>query len=93
MLDGEILSWKNNKVASFALLQQRIGRKKISPKMLDEIPVILMSYDLLEYNYKDWREKSLSERRIELERVLSQGEIKQTEKFSLITRTSSNKLA
>ena len=54
----------------FAVLQTRIGRKNISKKQLQEAPISFFVYDLLEYNYEDWREKSLVERRKKLEEIV-----------------------
>jgi DNA ligase-1 len=68
-IDGEILTWKEANVLPFAMLQQRIGRKVVSKKMLEEIPVILMAYDLLEYKGKDIRAQALTERREILTRL------------------------
>lgn len=71
VLDGELLPWKDGRVLPFALLQRRIGRKKVSKKLLQEIPVILLCYDLLEYGGMDVREKPQSERRVALEYVVT----------------------
>jgi DNA ligase-1 len=68
-IDGEILPWKEANVLPFALLQQRIGRKVVSKKMLEEIPVIVMAYDLLEYKGEDIRALPLMQRREILTRV------------------------
>ncbi len=54
----------------FAVLQTRIGRKNISKKQLQEAPISFFVYDLLEYNYEDWREKPLTERRKKLEEIV-----------------------
>ena len=67
VIDGEILPWKDNSVQLFASLQKRIGRKTVSKKLLEEIPVVLMAYDLIEGNGIDLRETPLSERRAKLE--------------------------
>ena len=48
VLDGEILPWNEGAVLPFAELQKRIGRKALTKKMLADIPVVLMAYDLLE---------------------------------------------
>ena len=48
VLDGEIVVWKDGGVAPFALLQQRIGRKTLTKKVLAEAPVGFIAYDLLE---------------------------------------------
>ena len=72
VLDGEILAWdfENDKVRSFADLQKRLGRKKVSKAILEEIPVGFMAYDLLEIDSVDLRAKSTSERRDVLEKWL-----------------------
>jgi DNA ligase-1 len=55
----------------FAALQTRIGRKNITRKQLNEAPVAFFAYDLLEYNYEDFRNKPLSERRSKLEEIVN----------------------
>jgi DNA ligase-1 len=51
----------------FAALQTRIGRKNVTKKNLQEVPVGFIAYDLLEYEGQDWRNRSLTERRAQLE--------------------------
>lgn len=70
VIDGEILPWKEANVLPFAQLQLRIGRKTLTKKILTDIPVILMAYDLLEINSEDIRSKPLSERRATLFKLL-----------------------
>ena len=74
VLDGELLAWafESARPQPFAALQQRIGRKTLSRKLLAETPVVLLVYDQLEWQGQDWRERPLSERRAQLERVLSE---------------------
>lgn len=72
VIDGEILPWKEDKVLPFADLQKRIGRKTLSKKLLQEIPVVLMAYDLVEFEGTDLREQSLAARRELLERLVEQ---------------------
>ena len=72
VLDGEILAMKDGKPLSFHLLQQRIGRKTISKKHMQDVPVYFMAYDLLEANGEDLRTKSLVSRRILLESLLKE---------------------
>jgi DNA ligase-1 len=55
VLDGEILVWKEGCPAPFALLQQRIGRKSLTKKVLAEAPVTFMAYDVLEWEGADVR--------------------------------------
>ena len=70
MLDGELLPWAAGSVLPFAQLQRRIGRKTLSRKMLQEVPVVLLTYDLLEWQGEDWRSRPLLERRGQLEALL-----------------------
>jgi DNA ligase 1 len=70
VLDGEIVVWKNERVAPFALLQRRIGRKAPGAKILADAPVVLLAFDLIELEGRDLRELPLAERRERLERLL-----------------------
>jgi DNA ligase-1 len=70
VIDGEIVVWKDS-VQPFALLQQRIGRKTLSKKILEDAPVAVLAYDLLEHHGDDWRNHTQAERRAQLERVIS----------------------
>ncbi|TFF09611.1 ATP-dependent DNA ligase [Pseudomonas sp. BCA14] len=71
VIDGEIVVWKDT-VQPFALLQQRIGRKTLSKKVLEDAPVAVLAYDLLEYQGHDWRNHTQAERRTQLEQVIAQ---------------------
>jgi DNA ligase-1 len=71
VLDGELVAGSADAVLPFAKLQQRIGRKKLSPALLAQIPAYFIAYDLLESGGRDWRSRSLRERRAQLERVVS----------------------
>jgi len=70
VLDGEILVLKEGKVGTFGDLQTRLGRKKISKKQLQENPVALFAYDLLEWSGIDIRPKPLKVRRTLLEAIM-----------------------
>ncbi|KJH81030.1 ATP-dependent DNA ligase [Stutzerimonas stutzeri] len=59
-------------VQPFALLQQRIGRKNLTAKVLQDAPVAVLAYDLLEWQGDDWRQRPLRERRQRLEAVVEQ---------------------
>lgn len=76
VIDGEIVVWKTDEngigqVQSFALLQQRIGRKTLNAKILENIPVAVLAYDLLEWQGADWRNQPQSTRREQLEKVVA----------------------
>jgi DNA ligase-1 len=60
-------------VQPFALLQQRIGRKTLDKKILEDLPVVVLAYDLLEWQGEDWRNRPQAERRAQLEQVIAHG--------------------
>ncbi|MEO8153972.1 MAG: ATP-dependent DNA ligase [Rhizobacter sp.] len=63
VVDGEILVWTSGRPAPFNLLQQRIGRKTLTKKVLADAPVSFMAYDLLEWQGEDVREWPQHQRR------------------------------
>lgn len=63
VLDGEILPWKNGSPLEFQLMQTRIGRKKLSKRNLEEVPLVMVCYDVLEWQSQDIRSWPLAERR------------------------------
>lgn len=71
VLDGEVVAWKDGRIQPFALLQQRIGRKKLTAAILESVPVKFLAYDLLELEGKDLRAQPLRERRARLEQLLA----------------------
>ncbi|MFL5745206.1 MAG: ATP-dependent DNA ligase [Niastella sp.] len=71
VVDGEILPYKDGQVLNFNVLQTRIGRKNITKKNLQEAPVGLFAYDLLELNGEDIRHWALAERRAALETLVN----------------------
>jgi len=71
VLDGEILPWKGGAVLLFAELQKRIGRKTLGKKLLEDVPAVLMAYDLIEDGGADLRETPLAERRGRLESLVA----------------------
>lgn len=70
VLDGELVAWRDGAIRPFADLQQRIGRKKLTPAILESVPVRFLAYDLLERNHQDLRQRPLRERRQQLEALL-----------------------
>ena len=75
VLDGEILVWKDQRPAPFNLLQQRIGRKTLTKKVLADAPVTFIGYDVLERQGKDVREHPQHERRQWLEEAMGNAAI------------------
>jgi DNA ligase-1 len=72
VLDGEVLPWKEDRVMPFAQLQKRIGRKNLGKKILSDVPIIFLAYDILEMYGKDIRSQPLTERREQLAKVVQQ---------------------
>lgn len=70
VLDGEIIPAVDGVPMPFALLQTRIGRKNISKKHLQDVPVCFFAYDILEFDSIDVRTNSLQERRHMLEHLV-----------------------
>jgi DNA ligase-1 len=66
-IDGELLILRDGRVQSFNVLQQRLNRKSVTPKLLAEFPAHLRTYDLLTEEGDDLRDMSFSERRKRLE--------------------------
>lgn len=71
VIDGEILCFGNDRPMSFNVLQTRIGRKNVTKKILAEAPVVLMCYDVLEFDGKDLRTETQETRRAQLESIVS----------------------
>jgi DNA ligase-1 len=63
VLDGEILPWREGRPMAFSQLQRRIGRVSLGAKLLGDVPVVLMVYDILEHGGVDIRSRPLDERR------------------------------
>jgi DNA ligase-1 len=72
VLDGEIVAFQNGNVLPFQMLQQRIGRKKITSAILRDVPIAFLAYDLLEWDGKDWRTEPFAKRRSQLEMLIHQ---------------------
>ncbi|HXG53847.1 MAG TPA: ATP-dependent DNA ligase [Vicinamibacterales bacterium] len=70
VLDGEILAFRDERPLPFSALQQRIGRQKQVAQMSREVPVVFMTYDILEAGGEDVRPRALAERRALLEAVI-----------------------
>jgi DNA ligase 1 len=70
-IDGELLIMRAHRVQSFNVLQQRLNRKTVTPKLLAEFPAHLRAYDLLADGDEDLRERPFAERRIRLENFIA----------------------
>ena len=70
VLDGEVLAFRDDRPMLFSALQQRIGRQKQVAQLVRAVPVVFMTYDVLEDLNEDIRSLPLSERRRRLEGLL-----------------------
>lgn len=66
VLDGEVLAWQGDMPKKFLELQRRIGRKTVGKKLLEEVPVQFVAFDILEWSGADLREEPFWERRLKL---------------------------
>src|ERR1700760_4935191 len=71
-IDGELLVLRDGRVQTFNVLQQRLNRKVVSPKLTKEYPIHLRAYDLLGEGGTDLRALPFVERRARLERFVEQ---------------------
>ena len=70
-IDGELLVVRDQRVQTFNVLQQRLNRKVVSPKLLRDYPIHLRAYDLLAEGDTDLRELTFLERRTRLEEFVA----------------------
>jgi DNA ligase 1 len=70
-IDGELLVLREGRVQTFNVLQQRLNRKVISPKLMQDFPIHLRAYDLLGDGDNDLRELPFAERRARLEAFIA----------------------
>ncbi|MGL5081079.1 MAG: ATP-dependent DNA ligase [Microcoleaceae cyanobacterium] len=63
VLDGEIVCWKKGQPLDFNVLQKRLGRKRVTQKVMTDYPVRFIAYDLLEWQGQDIRGQAWSDRR------------------------------
>ncbi|MFL5336875.1 MAG: cisplatin damage response ATP-dependent DNA ligase [Geminicoccaceae bacterium] len=71
VLDGELLVKRADEVASFNDLQQRLNRKAVTPRMLEEFPAFVHLYDILFDRDQDLRPLPYIERRRHLEAFIA----------------------
>jgi len=74
VLDGEVLAFRDGRPLPFSALQQRIGRQKQVTQMSRAVPVVFMTYDILEAEGQDIRRQPLEQRRVLLEQAIGSGE-------------------
>jgi DNA ligase-1 len=70
ILDGEIVAF-SDRILPFAVIQTRLGRRKVSEKLLHEAPVVFFAFDLLFLDGEALFEMPLRERDSRLRSLLS----------------------
>ncbi len=72
ILDGEIVAWESTgRARPFSVLQQRLGRKKVSERMLREIPIAYLVFDVLYADGEVLIDRPLRERARILDELLA----------------------
>ncbi len=73
IFDGEILGWDvaGDRALPFAVLGQRIGRKRVSDELRKAVPAVFMAFDLMYADGELLLPKPLSERRARLEETVA----------------------
>ena len=79
ILDGEIVAWsyltadanEPGRALPFSALQARLGRKKVSDKLMQQVPVAYLVFDVLYAGGELWMDRPLSERGALLDSLLS----------------------
>lgn len=69
ILDGEIVAF-SDRILPFAIIQKRLGRRKVSEKLLAEAPVVFFAFDLLYLDGEALFEIALGERLAHLKSVI-----------------------
>lgn len=92
-IDGELLVVRDGRVQTFNVLQQRLNRKSVTPKLTVEFPAHLRAYDLLVDGAEDLREKPFAERRARLEAFIKRLDEPRIDISPLIPFTTWDELA
>ncbi|MCU1350732.1 MAG: ATP-dependent ligase [Acidobacteria bacterium] len=69
ILDGEIVAY-SDRILPFAIIQKRLGRRKVAPKLLEEAPVVFFAFDLLALDGEPLFEVPLRERLAKLRKLV-----------------------
>jgi DNA ligase 1 len=73
ILDGEIVAWEEpGRARPFSVLQQRLGRKKVSDRMLREVPVAYLVFDVLYAGGELLIDRPLRDRGLVLDQLLAE---------------------
>ncbi len=95
VFDGELLvrgDAQGGEAASFNALQQRLGRKTVSAKMLAEYPAFVRLYDVLFDGAEDLRALPWTARRARLEALMPRHDVTRFDLSALINASDFNRL-
>jgi len=76
ILDGEIVAWTvsgEGRALPFSALQQRLGRKRVSAKLMSDVPIAYMVFDVLYADGELLLDRPLSYRAEILDRIMRAG--------------------
>jgi ATP-dependent DNA ligase I len=75
VLDGEIVAWRDNPDGGHAMpfseIQKRLGRKQVSQKMIADVPVAYVVFDVIYAGGELTLDEPLAERAVILDRVFA----------------------
>jgi DNA ligase-1 len=71
ILDGEIVAWRDHRALPFSELQKRLGRKTITERLVRDVPVCYVAFDVLYCGGELVIERPLRERQALLDRVFA----------------------
>lgn len=71
VIDGELLVGSPAATGTFSDLQQRLNRKTVSPKIMQNYPAFVRCYDLLQWSGEDLRALPFRHRRDRLEAIVA----------------------
>jgi DNA ligase-1 len=92
-LDGELLIMRHGRVQSFNVLQQRLNRKTVTPKLTAEFPAHLRAYDLLVDGEADLRGEAFAARRVRLEGTIAKLDLARIDLSTLVPFATWEELA
>ncbi len=80
ILDGEIAAWRHGRALPFSELQKRLGRKVVTEKLMREVPVCYVAFDVLFTDGELVIDRPLHERHAILDRVFASARHRRREK-------------
>ena len=87
VLDGEVLAFdpSTKRILPFLDLQKRLGVKKPSSTLMNDVPVIFVAYDLLVLDEKEAFSQSLEQRRSQLTSLCTKAGLAYSRQFEVAT--------